>query len=140
VRFYRRQQVLLGALVVVSIVGTFRLVLAAHRFDDVQQARDFFASPVTFQVFVFGALGYGCLAWALLNVSFFFTLSRPWLALRPLLVGLAVGIGVGYVLSRVVEDWWASLGLLVGMATFAVLTARHARRFMRDLDWYYVSA
>jgi hypothetical protein len=140
VRFYRRQQLLLGAVVVVSIVATYRLVLAAHRFDDVQQARDFFASPVTFQVFALGAVAYGLLAWALLNVSFFFTLSRPWLALRPLVAGLASGVLVGYVLSRVVQDWWAGLGLLVGMATFAVLTARHARRFMRDLDWYYVSA
>jgi hypothetical protein len=140
VRFYRRQQALLAVIVAVSIVGTFRLVLGVHRYDEVQQARDFFASPVTFQVFAFGALAYGFLAWALLNASFFFTLSRPWLALRPLLAGVATGVLVGYVLSRVVEDWWASVGLLVGMATFAVLTARHARRFMRDLDWYYVSA
>jgi hypothetical protein len=140
VRFYRRQQLLLAVVCAVSIVGTYRLVLAAHAYDDVQQARDFFASPITYQVFALGAVAYALLAWALLNVSFFFTLSRPWLALRPLLAGLASGVVVGYVLSRVVQDWWAVLGLLVGMAVFAVLTARHARRFMRDLDWYYVSA
>lgn len=140
VRFYRRQLLLLAITVFVSVVVTYRVVLLADDHRDLEQARDFFGSPVTFQVFAFGAVAYGLLALALLNVSYFFTLSRPWLALRPLVTAMAVGLVVGFVLSRVVEDWWAVLGLLASTATFAVLTARHALRFMRSMDHVYVSA
>jgi hypothetical protein len=139
-RFYARQTAFLGFIAVVSIVVVYSLVLWSRRFSDNEQVLDFFASPITFQVFVLGAVGYALLALALMNASFFFTLSRPWPMLRAIGAGLASGIAVGYVLSRVVAYWWGAIGLTVGMGTFAVISTLEAIRLMRNLDYAYYAA
>jgi hypothetical protein len=139
-RFYRRQVLLLTFIAVGSIVGVYLLVSSARRFADNEQVLDFFASPVTFQVFVLGAVGYALLSLALMNASFFFTLSRPKPVLRSIGAGLAVGIAVGYVLSRAVTYWWGAFGLTAGTATFAVLSTIETIRLMRNLDHAYYAA
>jgi hypothetical protein len=139
-RFYARQTAFLGFIAVMSTVLVYSLVIWSRRFSGNEQVLDFFASPVTFQVFVLGAVGYALLALALMNASFFFTLSRPWPMLRAIGAGLASGIAVGYVLSRTVTYWWGAVGLTVGMGTFAVLSTIETVRLMRNLDYAYYAA
>jgi hypothetical protein len=139
-RFYARQTAFLSVIAIGSVVAVYSLVLWSRRFSDNEQVRDFFSSPVTFQVFVLGAVGYALLGLALMNASFFFTLSRPWPMLRAIGAGLATGVTVGYVLSRTVTYWWGAVGLTAGMATFALISTIEAVRLMRNLDYAYYSA
>ncbi|HEX4905840.1 MAG TPA: hypothetical protein VFU93_10335, partial [Acidimicrobiales bacterium] len=139
-RFYVRQVVFLGMIAVLSCIGVYALVTWTRRFSENEQARDFFASAVTFQVFVLGAIGYAFLALALMNASFFFVLSRPWPMIRAIGTGLALGVVVGYVLSRTVTYWWGGFGVPIGMGAFAVLSTIQTVRLMRNLDYAYYSA
>jgi hypothetical protein len=102
--------------------------------------QDFFADPVTYYVFFLGSFGYALLVWALMNGVFFFSLSRPFFVLRAIGTGTVVGTAVGYVLSRTIAPWLAGVGLVVGAAVFAVITAHYISRVLRDLDYYYYSA
>jgi len=138
--FYFRQVVLLGLFTIASVVGTYRGVVWFRRFDQFQQTRDFFASPITFSVYFWGALGYSFLVLGLMNSVFFFCLSRVWLALRPLAAGAAAGALTGFVLSRVFDYWYSVGGLVVGSLVFAVLTSRSVLRVLSKLDYYYYSA
>jgi small-conductance mechanosensitive channel len=139
-RFYRRQLTLLAAMAAASVVLTFNAVLWLRRFEESRQVRDFFADPITYEVYFLGAVGYALLVWGLMNGVLFFSLSRPFFVLRPLALGVAGGTAVGFLLSRTVEYWTAAAGLVVGAAIFAGLTARHVSRVLRDLDYYYYSA
>jgi len=139
-RFYARQLIMLVILTVASAVATYKGVLWFRQFDELKQVRDFFASPITFRVFYWGVIGYGLLVWALLNCVFFFSLSRPWLVLRPLVAAVATDAVVGFVLSRVLDYSYSVVGLAVGSLVFALMTARHAARVLGQLDYYYYSA
>lgn len=139
-RFYRRQLALLAGFVAVSVLVVFNGVLALRHFQGSSQVRDFFANPITYEVYFLGALGYALLVWALMNGVFFFSLSRPFFVLRAIGAGLVAGTAVGFVLSRTVEYWLAAAGLVVGAAVFAAITARYAARVLRELDYYYYSA
>ena len=139
-RFYRRQLALLAGFVALSVVLVFNGVLALRHFQGSSQVRDFFADPITYEVYFLGALGYALLVWGLMNGVFFFSLSRPFFVLRAIGAGLVAGIAVGFVLSRTIEYWLAAAGLVVGAAVFAAITARYAARVLRELDYYYYSA
>jgi hypothetical protein len=139
-KFYRRQLAMLGALSVFSAWLTYVAVLSLRRFDSIKQARDFFASDTTFQVYWVGALGYALLVWALMNGVFFFCLSRPWLVLRAIVPAILVDVGVGFVASRVGSYWLAAFGLAAGALVFGLLTSRAMTRVLDRLDYFYYSA
>jgi hypothetical protein len=139
-RFYRRQLTMLCGLAVFSCWLTYVAVLSLRRFEDIKQARDFFASTTTFQVYWIGAVGYALLVWALMNGVFFFCLSRPWLVLRAIAPAILVDLTVGFVASRAGTYWLGALGLAAGALVFGVMTSRSMSRVLDRLDYYYYSA
>jgi hypothetical protein len=139
-RFYRRQVIMLAGLSVFSGYITYVAVNSLRRFDDLKQARDFFASPLTFQVYWVGAFGYALLVWALMNGVFFFCLSRPWFVLKSIVPALAINLVVGFVASRMGAYWLSAVGLAAGSLVFGILSSRFMRRVLGRLDYYYYSA
>ncbi len=139
-RFYARQLAMLAALSVASGMIVFFGVIALQRIAGLGDLDVFVSDDVTRAVFPWAAIGYSLLVWGLMNGVFFFSLSRPAYALRPLAAGLAVGVLVGLLASRTGPYWWSVYGLAVGAAVFAALTTRHALRVLRRLDYYYYSA
>ena len=139
-RFYLRQLLLLAAIAVLSAILTYKGVLWFRRFDQIRQVRDFFASPVTFQVFYWAVVGYSFTAWGLMNGVFFFSLSRPAFVLRAIGLAIAADASIGFVLSRTLDYWYSVVGLTVGAFIFAVVTTRYAMQVVWNMDYYYYSA
>lgn len=139
--FYLRQLVLLAALAVVSAAGLYYGGLwlrdSAGSFTEV---RDFFSSSITYHVFFWGALGYCLLVWGLLNAVFFFFVSRPAYALRPLAWALVAGLAAGAIASRTGPYWESAVGLAVGGLVFAAGTTRYAIRLLDEIDFYYYAS
>lgn len=139
-RFYGRQLVLLLVAACLSIVGTYKAVVALRLFQEVPLIRDFFSSPITFFTFWGAALGYNLLVVGLFNSVFFFSLSRPGPVLRAIVIAMVVNGTIGYGLSRGVAYPWSVVGLMAGSFTFALLTIRSAMRLLDRLDYYYYAA
>jgi hypothetical protein len=139
-RFYARQLVALIVMSVASGVFVYKAVLWTKRFDRIDQVRDFFASPITFHVFFWGAVGYSLLVVGLMNGVFFFALSRPFFVLRPIIAAIVTSLVVGFVLSRTLDYWWSVAGMAAGALVFSILTSRYVIRVLKDLDYYYYSA
>ena len=95
---------------------------------------------VTPNVFLLGALGYGLLAWGLLNATFLFSLVHPWPVVWSVAAALVVDLGVGITLSRTGEYWHSVVGLAAGGAVFVALTTVLAVRTLRRADYFYFSA
>ena len=135
--FYLRQVVLLAVLVAISAavlwLGGLWLRDAAGSLVEI---RDFFSESVTYRVFIWAALGYGLLVWGLLNAVFFFFVSRPAYALRPLVWGIGLGVAVGIGLSRSGIYWESVIGLAVGALVFAAGTTLYAIRLLDEIDYY----
>ncbi len=139
-RFYKRQNLILLVVGLISIVLTYWSILQLRRFEEIQEVRDFFASPITYFVYWCAALGYLLLAFALLNGLFLFSLARPIYVIRSIIWGFAVNIVCGFILSRLIAFEYAVLGLIAGSAVFALLAHREIRHVLRHLDYYYYSA
>ena len=52
----------------------------------------------------------------------------------------AVGLATGFVVSRAVDYSGAIAGLLIGSIVLAVITFRHVRRVLSELDYSYYAA
>ncbi len=140
-RFYLRHFVLLVATAIISIILVYYGgIWAQQNFPQVKLIQDFFANPLTFNIFWIGAIGYALTTIGLLNVSFFFTLSRPTLALQAIVPALGLNMIVGFVLSRAISYEFSVYGLAVGALVFAVVSTIRGWRLMHSLDYYYYSA
>ncbi|MTI86617.1 MAG: hypothetical protein FH748_01470 [Balneolaceae bacterium] len=140
-QFYVRQILLLLVVGGISIILTYYGVLSLKIFEDkVPEIRDFFANPMTFQVFWMASIGYLLLTYGLLNSLFFFTLNRPEFVMYSMIGSLLVNFVVGYFCSRTFGLEYATIGLIVGALTFSLSTGIMARKFFKNLDYYYYSA
>jgi len=139
-RFYIQQNIILGIIGVASIFLTYFLVLQLRQFDEIQEIRDFFASPITYFVFWCSSFAYLLLAFALLNALFFFSLAKPFIVVRCITISVLVDIFVGYILSRMISYEYAVFGLIAGCGVFAYLMIQEAIVMFRNLDYYYYSA
>lgn len=140
-RFYFLQILLFVVVSIVSVVATYYGVLSLRVFEDqIPEIKDFFANPVTFKVFWMGAIGYIFLIYGLMNSLFFFTLNRPEFVMYSIVPSLIVNGVVGYVCSRVISYEYATIGLIAGALTFAMITGLIARQFFKHLDYFYYSA
>jgi len=140
-KFYMKQVVLLLVVGVLSIIITYYGVLALKFLEnDIPEIRDFFANPITYEIFWIASIGYLLLIYGLMNALFFFTLNRPEFVLYTMLGALTVNFVVGFVCSRMFEFHFAVLGLIAGSLFFAVSTGIVARRFFKHLDYFYYSA
>jgi hypothetical protein len=138
-RFYARQLGLLSLFSIGAALVTYYGVLALRGLGDKDVARAL-DSPVTLNVFFWGALGYSILVWPLLNGVFFFSLSRPALVLRALVPSVAVTVVVSVLMSRMLHYYDGAIGLVVGAVVFAVFSTALAIRVVRRMDYYYYAA
>jgi hypothetical protein len=139
-RFYARQLGLLTALVIFSAIAVYAGGIGIRDGISSSVVTGFFGDSTTYKVFMWAALGYGLLVWGLLNVTFFFYLSRPRYAVRPLLLGAGTAIVVGLLFSRLGGYWESVVGLAVGAFVFAAATTRYMIRMLDRFDFYYYSA
>jgi len=137
---YDRFFIVLLGVGIADIFVTYFGVLYFRQFSGVQEIRNFFASPITFITFYGASAGYFFIALGLYNSLFFFTLSRPEFVLKSIIPATAVNLLVGLFASRWFDYQYGVLGLVAGGLTFAFLSWRYARRFFRQLDYYYYSA
>jgi len=93
-------------------------------------------TPIIRFVFIVGIISYGILSVALLNAVTMFSLSRPDVVLRPLILSVVCNVLLGFVCSRWFHYDSAVWGLLMGSAIFAWLTTRNAWRVLQDLDYH----
>ncbi|RNC86135.1 MAG: hypothetical protein ED557_01385 [Balneola sp.] len=139
--FYLRQLLLLFIICSASVFATYYGILSLRVFEQqIPEIRDFFANPITFKVFWMGSIGYVFLVYGLLNSLFFFTLNRASFVVYPILIALLINFVVGFVCSRWYGMEYATVGMLAGAVTFALITLLLARRFFKHLDYYYYSA
>ncbi|MEQ9310566.1 MAG: exopolysaccharide Pel transporter PelG [Balneolaceae bacterium] len=140
-RFYFRQLLLLLLVSIVSILVTYFGVLSLRAFEtQVPEIRDFFANPITFKVFWLGSISYVFLVYGLLNSLFFFTLNRPSFVTYSMIAAVVINFVVGFLCSRLFGFEYATIGLLVGSFSFALITGIIAKKFFKHLDYYYYSA
>ncbi|MEM6291883.1 MAG: hypothetical protein AAGA54_11480 [Myxococcota bacterium] len=139
-RFYNRQRIMLAVVAVISVTITYFGVRSLEQYDHIKEVRDFFASPITYEVFWYAAISYSLLALGLLNSLFFFSLARPNVVVACIWPALVTNVVVGYVASRMISFEYSVLGLLAGSVVFAALTSRRASKLFRTLDFYYYSA
>lgn len=97
-------------------------------------------NDISVTVFWWAAVSYALIAFSLLNVSLFFWVSRPSLAIMAAGPALLVDIIVGFLLSRFFSYWWAVFGLFSGAVVFALLSLVLAIRVVSKLDYYYYSS
>lgn len=140
-RFYFRQLLLLLLVSIVSILVTYFGVLSLRAFEtQVPEIRDFFANPITFKVFWLGSISYVFLVYGLLNSLFFFTLNRPSFVTYSMIAAVVINFVVGFLCSRLFGFEYATIGLLAGSFSFALITGIIAKKFFKHLDYYYYSA
>jgi len=140
-RFYATQIVLLLVISVISILATYYGILSLRVFEnEVPEIKDFFANPITFKVFWMASFGYVFLIYGLLNSLFFFTMNRPEFVIYSMIPSLGVNLVVGFICSRVFSFEYATIGLIFGSISFALISGYLARKFFKHLDYFYYSA
>lgn len=98
------------------------------------------ALPVPRFSFFVGVIGYVLIGFSLLNLSVFFWLSRPKLAMLSLVPAMGVNLVIGYLLSRIFSYHLAVIGLAAGGFVFAFVSTILCMRVMSNLDYYNYSA
>ncbi len=97
-------------------------------------------NPITRRVFALGVVGYILLAIGLSNGIFLFSMARPWLVVRAMVIALAVSLAVGITLSRTHAYWWSAAGTVAGGLVFASLTGFATWRTLRRGDLHLYAA
>ena len=140
-RLYARHTGMLAAALVIGTLGMWYFGLwLRDAYPDVSEIRDFFESPVTYDVHHLAVAGYALLALGLLNGIYIGSFQRPWLVVWAFVAALAVGGTVSIVLAVAVEYWWAAAGITAGATVFAALTTVAAVRLLRHADYSYFAA
>jgi len=139
--YYARQLSILFAVGMISIVLNYILVSSLEVYQhQIEEIRQFFASPITTEVFWYGSVSYLFMSIGLLNALFFFTLGRPRNILYSLIIATVVNILVGFICSRMIAYQYAVVGLLAGSVTFAAITSYFMRDCLHNLDYYFYSS
>ena len=85
-----------------------------------------------------------CINWligaGLFNCVFCITLGRPWLAVRAVVVAIAVTVIVGAPLSFLLNFSLAAVAFICGAMAFAFASHRARVRVLRSSDYHYVSS
>lgn len=125
---------------VLSVVLTYLGVIALRRFEEVDSIRDFFASPITFEVYWASAVAYQLLTMGLMIGLMYFTLGRQEVVLRTMARALVASVVVGFFASRLVTPHWAVAGFVAGTGCFVFSMLWACWRLGRNIDHIYYSA
>lgn len=136
-RFYARQVVLYLVIAIVGVLAAYHGLLALV--PGIPELAIIGTAVPRFTFFV-GSFGYLAVGFSLLNLSVFFWLSRPKLAMLSLVPAMAANLVIGYLLSRMFSYHLAVFGLAAGGLVFAFISTVLCMRVMANLDYYYYSA
>lgn len=136
-RFYVRQIVIYSIVSVAGIIAAYWAIqLLIPRIPELA----IMGTEVPRFTFFIGVIGYVSIGFSLLNLSVFFYLSRPKLAMISLIPAMGVNVVVGYLLSRMFSYHLAVFGLAAGGLVFALISTVLCLRVLANLDYYYYSA
>jgi hypothetical protein len=138
-RFYNRHSIALGVAAIVALGAAAAVFAMLPRFAPLR-LQETLASATTTRVFWIAAIAYAIFMFALQNVLMLMILSRADLAARSIGIALVFNIVAGFVVSRAVDYSGAVAGLLIGSIVLAVITFRHVRRVLSELDYSYYAA
>lgn len=136
-RFYVRQ---ILVFLVTGAVGGVLAYFGVHALLPHLPTIAILFSPVSVFVFFFALVGYTLASIGLLNVSMFFWLSRPKMAVLTILPAVGVDVTIGFLLSRAIQFYWAVAGFTVGAGIFALLSTAVVMRMLSEIDYYCYSA
>jgi hypothetical protein len=88
-------------------------------------------------IFLGGLIAYYLVGWGLFNCMFCLTLARPNMALRAVLIGLAVTLLVGLPLSLESSFAYSALSFVAGAAAFVIVSSGAIRQLFRSASYYY---
>jgi hypothetical protein len=100
----------------------------------------FLAGPTAPRVAIWALLGYTFLVFGLWNVALLFSLSRPLLVLKSIVIACFTDIVSGYLFSRAGSYHHAIIGFTAAALIFAALSSYHLVRTFRRLDYYYFAS
>jgi hypothetical protein len=95
---------------------------------------------ISIRVCVIAGIGYFFLAWGMLNSLYMFTLGRPNIPVKGIMIACIINIVVGFILSRFVSYEFSVIGMLCGSVFYAYYTFVENRKFFNNLDYYYYAA
>jgi O-antigen/teichoic acid export membrane protein len=95
---------------------------------------------LSFNVAYYGCIGYLFLAWGMLNSLYLFTLGKPLLPLKAIVIGTLVNILIGFILSRFIAFEYSVIGMVAGAVVFMFITLREVVKFMNNLAYNYYSS
>ena len=84
-----------------------------------------------------GSTGYLLFAIGLLNEIILFSLNQATLVVKALIPALMINLCIGYLLAHVIAPAYAVVGLVIGAATFMLLSGRDVIRAIRSPDYVY---
>jgi hypothetical protein len=137
--FYNRHSIFLWLSAVGAVFAASLVTTALREIADVRLLESL-NSLTAVRVFWVAAISYAIFMYALRNTLILLSLSRTDLAVRALRLSLLFNIVVGFIASRAFHYSGAVFGLLAGCIVLAIVSDRHLRAVLRDLDYYYYAA
>jgi len=135
--FYKKVNTIFIVVTFLSIIGVYALVALLLNFVE-ERALPFGGYGVF--VFFVGSLAFAFLANGLMNALILFSFSRQKVVVKGAFFAVLVNFILGMVLSRILEPYFAVLGLLAGSIVFWYVTFRFLIKMFGKLDYYYYSA
>jgi hypothetical protein len=84
-----------------------------------------------------GSVGYLLFSIGLLNAIILFSLNRALLVLQAIVPALMLNLCTGYILAHLIGASYAVVGLIVGSATFMLLSSKSVGRSIQQPDYGY---
>ncbi|KAF0190899.1 MAG: hypothetical protein FD167_6069, partial [bacterium] len=94
----------------------------------------------TVEIAIIGLVGYFIFTVGLLNSMVLFSLARPTLVLKAIVPGLLINLFLGYFLSHIFANYYASLGFVLGAIFFASYSLRKVQAILSHPDYAYYAS
>ncbi|NIJ45462.1 hypothetical protein FHR24_001930 [Wenyingzhuangia heitensis] len=92
----------------------------------------------SYNVLIYGSIGYFCLSWAMLNVLYMFRLNQPKNAVKIVGIAIIIDFVVGAFCSRFISYEYSVLGMLAGMLFFLLGSLYYNYKIFSRIDYYAV--
>lgn len=137
IKMYWRNVIILLISSIVLYVITYVLITAPWGYEARFHEK---LLKLSYTVAYFGCIGYLFLAWGMLNSLYLFTLGRPTIPLKAIIIGTVVNTIIGFVLSRFLAYEYSVIGMVAGAFVFMLLTLKESLHFFKNLDYNYYAS
>jgi hypothetical protein len=91
-------------------------------------------------ILALGMVGYGIMALGVFQCMFMITLSRPVLAMRAIVIGIATTVTAGALIGGTTSYPYSALGIVCGSLAFALAARQNLQRILYHTDYYYYAS